>query len=215
MRYFMAIYAGAPVKLDDNPPSSNFYTASQDFIFPTKIGRSHGIFLRHADSTPSAMTITAAAATDLITSSSHGCGLGLKGRFTTTTTLPAGLLVLTDYFVIPVDTNTFKVATSRANALAGVYVDILDAGTGTHTFTPTSASGLSIQLSFSADGTNYTSTYTIDNGTDVTLAALTPSTVANKFYNLVNLRHITSLKVALAITAGQVTLTGSVSAMPA
>lgn len=54
-------------------------------------------------------------------------------RFTTTTTLPTGLNVDTDYFIIKVSDTTCKVATSRANAIAGTAIAYTDAGTGTHT----------------------------------------------------------------------------------
>lgn len=88
-----------------------------------------------------------------ITEASHGYPTGLKGQFTTTTTLPAGLSLATDYFVIATTSGTYKVATSLANAQAGTAVDITDQGTGTHTFTPTSLAGGSVKLQESLDGT--------------------------------------------------------------
>lgn len=58
---------------------------------------------------------------------------GTRVRLTTTTTLPAGLALATDYYVIRVSDTTFKLATSYANAVAGTAINITDAGTGTHT----------------------------------------------------------------------------------
>lgn len=58
---------------------------------------------------------------------------GTRVRLTTTTTLPAGLALATDYYVIKVSDTTFKLATSYANAVAGTQINITDAGTGTHT----------------------------------------------------------------------------------
>lgn len=58
---------------------------------------------------------------------------GTRVRLTTTTTLPAGLSLATDYYVIKVTDSTFKLATSYANAVAGTQINITDAGTGTHT----------------------------------------------------------------------------------
>ena len=81
-----------------------------------------------------------------ITEAGHGYVTGLKGQFTTTTTLPAGLSTSTDYFVIKVDADTYKVATTLNNALAGTAVDITDQGTGTHTFTPTALAGATVKL---------------------------------------------------------------------
>jgi hypothetical protein len=83
-------------------------------------------------------TFTADAGTDVCTYTStanlpSNILTGTRVRLTTTTTLPAGLSLATDYYVIPVDNNTFKLATSYANAVAGTQINITDAGTGTHT----------------------------------------------------------------------------------
>lgn len=76
------------------------------------------------------------AAEDTLSLSDHGFETG-DGPFqlTTTDTLPAGSSAATNYWIIvPTDsTDTFKLATSYANAIAGTAVDITNAGTGTHT----------------------------------------------------------------------------------
>lgn len=79
-------------------------------------------------------TFTADAGTDVITYANDWSPF-TKVRFTTTTTLPAGLSLATDYWLVRQSTTTAKVATSYANALAGTTIDITDAGTGTHTLT--------------------------------------------------------------------------------
>ena len=83
-------------------------------------------------------TFTADASTDVCTyttTTSYPSNIltGTRVRLTTTTTLPAGLSLATDYFVIRVSDTTFKLATSYANAIAGTAINITDAGTGTHT----------------------------------------------------------------------------------
>jgi hypothetical protein len=83
-------------------------------------------------------TFTADASTDIITMTStanipSNILVGTRVRLTTTTTLPAGLALATDYYVIKVTDSTFKLATSYANAIAGTAINITDAGTGTHT----------------------------------------------------------------------------------
>lgn len=83
-------------------------------------------------------TFTADASTDIITMTStanipSNILTGTRVRLTTTTTLPAGLALATDYYVIRVTDSTFKLATSYANAIAGTAINITDAGTGTHT----------------------------------------------------------------------------------
>lgn len=113
-----------------------------------------GVMLVVTNSAPAAGTFTAAV-TDICTKTAHGYLTGLKVRCTTTTTLPAGLSLATDYFVIKIDANTFKLASSLVNAQAGTAVDITDTGTGTHTITPTALAGGSIKLQGSMDDSNY------------------------------------------------------------
>jgi len=45
-------------------------------------------------------------------------------------TLPGGLALLTNYYVIVVDESSFKLATSQVNALAGTAIDVTSAGSG-------------------------------------------------------------------------------------
>ena len=78
-------------------------------------------------------TFTADASTDTCTHSNNNLLTYTRVQFTTTVTLPAGLSLATDYYIIKVTDTTFKVATSYANAVAGTAVNITDAGTGTHT----------------------------------------------------------------------------------
>lgn len=54
-------------------------------------------------------------------------------QFTTTDTLPDGLELVTDYWVIVVDDDTILVATSRAAAVALDAIDLIDQGLGVHT----------------------------------------------------------------------------------
>lgn len=72
--------------------------------------------------------------TEEITETGHGFTTG-EGPvwFSSSGSLPAGLSASTNYWIIVVDANTFKVATSRANALAGTAIDLTTQGTGTHT----------------------------------------------------------------------------------
>lgn len=91
-----------------------------------------------------ASTFTADAATDVVTAV-NSYPNEMAARFSTTGTLPAGLSAGVDYWLIrtgtPGSSKTSRVATSRDNAQAGVYVDITTAGTGTHTITPQNVSG--------------------------------------------------------------------------
>jgi len=101
-------------------------------------------------------TFTADAGTDIITMTStanipSNILTGTRVRLTTTTTLPAGLALATDYYVIKVTDSTFQLATSYANAVAGTAINITDAGTGTHTMSrllPRYTNGAGVQAIF-------------------------------------------------------------------
>lgn len=79
-------------------------------------------------------TFTATASSDQI-AFTPGPGNFAKVRFTTTVTLPGGLVAGTDYWLVQVSAGVCKVATSLANAVAGTTIDITSAGSGTHTLT--------------------------------------------------------------------------------
>lgn len=76
-----------------------------------------------------------AVGTNQVTVTGHGYVTGLLvSGIATTGTLPTGLSLLTEYYVIVVDANTLKFATSLANALLGTAVSITTTtGTGTAT----------------------------------------------------------------------------------
>jgi hypothetical protein len=80
-------------------------------------------------------TFTADPGTDVCTHSNNQLDHTTRVQLTTTTTLPAGLSLATDYWTIYVTDTTFKLATSYANAVAGTAIDITDAGTGVHSTT--------------------------------------------------------------------------------
>lgn len=78
-------------------------------------------------------TFTADAGTDVCTHTNINLFPFTRCQLTTTGTLPAGLALATDYYVIKLTDTTIELATSYANAVAGTNIDITDAGTGTHT----------------------------------------------------------------------------------
>lgn len=85
----------------------------------------------------SATTFTTTHGSDLVNSNAHGLVTG-DGPIRLTNSggaLPAGSAVDTDYYVVANDANSFKLATTRANAFAGTVVNLTGDGTGTHTYT--------------------------------------------------------------------------------
>lgn len=81
-----------------------------------------------------------AATTDVCTAVAHGLITG-DGPFQVSSsgTLPTGLTTATDYWFIRLDADTFKLASSLANALAGTAIDISSTGSGIHTIADTGA----------------------------------------------------------------------------
>jgi hypothetical protein len=109
--------------------------------------------------TPSNKTFAAAAVTvnpaNTITISAHGYTAGLKVQISNPGTLPTGITASTDYFVIVVDADTIKLASSLINALAGTAVSITNIGSGTNTVNVTALAGASVKLQQSNDNINW------------------------------------------------------------
>lgn len=159
--------------------------------------------------TPAAAAFAADDETDVCTAEAHGMATGLKVRVSTDGVLPTGLAAATDYFVIAVDEDTFQLATSRANALAGTEIDLEDAGTGTHTITPTALAGGTIKLQKTVDGTNWVDVHDDEvtggaNSQNVTADGGNVWVIPDAMWRQV--------KLVLAMTAGQLTLAASVVA---
>jgi len=93
--------------------------------------------------------------TDNINIVAHGFTTGLKVQASSTGTLPSGLVVLTDYFVIVIDADNVKLASSLANAQSGTPLLINSQGTGTHTLTPSPLKSGTVQLQSSNDNENF------------------------------------------------------------
>lgn len=123
-------------------------------------------------------------ATDIITVVNHSLLTGLKVQTSTSSALPTGLSTSTDYFVIKLSADTFSLASSLANALAGTAINITAYGTGTQTATQVAgvtgtltlqknnaAEGASAVWSTVATGTAYSSAGTVNFVVSTPLAA--------------------------------------------
>jgi hypothetical protein len=77
-------------------------------------------------------TFTASSSSGLLLTYTNDFNTLTKVRFTTTTTLPTGLSLATDYWLVRVSATTARVATSLSNAIAGTVIAYTDAGSGTH-----------------------------------------------------------------------------------
>lgn len=86
-------------------------------------------------------TFTTTHAAETLTAAGHGLltGDGPIQLSNVGGALPAGFSAATDYYVIKVDANTIKLASTLANAYAGTAVAISGDGTGTHTLADTAS----------------------------------------------------------------------------
>lgn len=83
-------------------------------------------------------TVTVTIATPgVFTQVGHGLYTGRMVYLTTTGALPTGLSVNTAYYLIKVTNDTFRLATSYANAVAGTAINTTGTQSGTHTMTST------------------------------------------------------------------------------
>lgn len=106
-----------------------------------------------------AFTFTADNATETFTKTAHGLETG-DGPIRVSNSggaLPSGLSAGTDYWVIKTGANTFKLATSFANAIAGSNLLISTDGTGTQTLSAvggtTRATDAAVSRNLSVGGT--------------------------------------------------------------
>jgi hypothetical protein len=156
--------------------------------------------------TPTAKTFVDANVTpaaDTIAITAHGFKVGLVGRLTTTGVLPAGLALVTDYYVIVVDANTIKLASSLVNANAGTAVDITAAaGGGTHTFTATAIAGGTLTW----QGCNDPLGLTTDTWVTLSTPASQALTVTATYLVRDTDTHYKWLRPVLTLTSGQVTI---------
>ena len=111
--------------------------------------------------------------TDLFTSNSHGFATGLKVQVSTTGTLPSGLLPATNYFVVVMSANTFKLSDTMAHAVAGTnIIDVTTTGSGIHSIIPQADTSFffsaSLTSAWSGIGGNV-----VDNTTNATVVATT------------------------------------------
>lgn len=95
-------------------------------------------------------TFTASSSSGLLLTYTNDFNTFTKVQFTTSGTLPTGLSLATDYYLVRVSSTTARVATSLANAIAGTVIDYTDGGSGTHTLTiqQRSANGAGVMAAF-------------------------------------------------------------------
>ncbi len=165
--------------------------------------KNYSVIAAVTNSAPAAGNFTCAAS-NICTMATHGFLTGLKVTLTTTAAdLPDPLLTGTDYFVIKLSANTFSLATTLLLAQAGTAVDITDAGTGTHTITPTALAGASLKLQGSMDNSSWADLPIKATG-DATKSG-TITTTANFFLGETDL-NVNYVRLYFTLSAGQLSI---------
>lgn len=139
------ITTGVASKLDEVPSNGNIDFADisgQGWVatLDTNLGQPSNVRTRYwcldgAKYPYDTGAFTADNATEIFTKAANPFLTGTTVHVSTNGTLPGGLFSSTDYFTFPIDANTFYLATSHANALAGIHLSISSNGTGTQTIT--------------------------------------------------------------------------------
>lgn len=171
----------------NNAPESLVWTGTSDVNTPS------------AAVSASASQVTDSTGDLLFTNTTqNNFGFGLIVQFTTGTTLPTGISLATDYYVVPITSSTYKVATSYANAVAGTVVAYTDTGTGDQTATPVALADCTIILQGSNDqGRTWA---TVPNSTQTITAD------ADWVYELDYIRYA-AFRTYISMTTGQVSVT--------
>ncbi len=136
----------------------------------------------------STVTITIAAP-GVVSYTSHGLSTGNKVYITTTGALPTGLSVSTTYYVVAVDANSFSLATSLANAVAGTKITTTGSQSGTHTLFAGGLRFLSedARIPGKTSGNNDTAGYVGEMLNSTVTSAVASGVTAGQFGNVTSL----------------------------
>lgn len=130
-----------------------------------------------------------------ITITAHGYKTGIVAQVANSGgALPTGVTGSTNYYVIVIDANTIKLASTQANALAGTALTI-SGGTGTNTITPTALAGATVQVKWSTDNVVW-----------VAVGSATSVAAATAFSYEKDRPAWRYIKLTFAITAGSLTV---------
>lgn len=135
--------------------------------------------------------------TGVITESSHGYLTGDVGQLTTSSALPGGLALSTDYHVIKVDANSYALASSSANAIAGTRIYPTTVGTGNQTITLSADKSLAFRLKTAINAHSVASTIV---SATVALAVVTVTALQ---------KGVVGNFVVASSSGGTITVTGS------
>lgn len=109
------------------------FIGDHDYPAGTEINIGIGLYLQDTED-KGVVTLTIASPC-VVSLTAHGLTTGDQIRLSTDGALPTGLDVDTDYYVIFIDNNSFKLATTHENAVNDIAIDTSGSQSGTHTLT--------------------------------------------------------------------------------
>lgn len=194
MKMFNFRIKAGSIQLDVLGNTTNF-NVSANSILSALHGLSTGDrILFTEDSSPVALSISDSGVTNasnLFTSTDHGLLTGDKILVTEDNTLPSGLTTATNYWVVKIDDDNFKLASSYANAVAEtpVIVSISDDGSGANSYdavpAPTNLTTATQYWVIKVDANNYKLATTYANAIAGTAVDLTDHGAGTNEYDLV------------------------------
>ena len=116
----------------------NYQVADGSSVSRTGPGVYSELWTLNTSVNPSLTPITCTIANPaVITKLAHGLTNSQRVRFTTTGSLPTGLVIGTDYIVTVLSGSTFRLSTTIALALAGTFITSSGTQSGIHSYTNT------------------------------------------------------------------------------
>ncbi len=149
-------------------------------------------------------------ATDVFTKAAHGLSTGMSVVFSTGSNKTVGGLTHgTTYYAIPINANTFKLASSAANAIAGTAIDLTSVQDGaTHALTPSifSVGSAGFDWRGSNDGSTF---YALPIGT--ALSSVTYSTPNGQLFTFTDYAYKYLQLSFTGPTRGGITVTATIN----
>lgn len=115
---------------DDGTSFLNISGSSLEAVLMDRVAKAAMTALTNISKGTATMTI---ATPGVVTRNGHALVTGDGVYFTTTGALPTGVVAGTQYYAIVINANTFRLATTLANALAGTAIATSGSQSGTHT----------------------------------------------------------------------------------
>lgn len=110
-------------------PSRTLRISYNSSIYPETGTIGHVGLLRSAARINEPLTVNPSQDT-LVFATAQSFATAARVKITSTLTLAAPLVATETYFMIRVDATTYKLAASQADAIAGIAINLIDAGTG-------------------------------------------------------------------------------------